>query len=275
MVIALTLAAMACSRSADREYELRGQIVAMDPTRQEVTIRHDDIPRFMPGMTMAFKVRDRRLLDGRVPGDLVKATLVVRETDAELRTLERVGFAPPPAPPETTSAVAPGELVRDATFVDQDGGRRVLSHWRGNVLAVTFIYTRCPVPNFCPLMDRHFKAVQDLVRSDDTLSGHVRLLSVSFDPDYDTPAVLSAHAARVGADPAVWSFLTGAPQEIQEFATQFGVSILPRRADSLEIVHNLRTAVIDAEGRLVTILSRNEWTPPDLLTELRKARAGR
>lgn len=270
-IAALTLVTTACAPER-REYELRGVVVAVNPADREITIKHDDIPHFMPGMTMAFKVKEARLLDGRVPGDLVRATLVVEESDAHLRTLERTGSGPvPEAPaPALAKTLDPGSAVGDASFTDEAGQTRRLADWRGQALAVTFIYTRCPLPNFCPLMDRHFRAVQDAVRQDDTLRGRVRLLSVSFDPAYDRPAVLASHARRVGADPTVWTFLTGERESVDRFASQFGVSIV-REENAAEVVHNLRTAVIDPQGRLSLVLRGNEWTPQALIADLRKA----
>ncbi len=265
--------AISASGPAPREYPLLGVVVAVDRESREITIKHDDIPRFMPGMTMPFKVRDGRLLEGRVPGDLVKGTLVVEGADAHLRTLERTGTAPvpPPSTPTAPTGLEPGELVPDASFTDQQGTTRRLSDWRGLALAVTFIYTRCPLPNYCPLMDQHFKIIQDRVKSDDRLRGRVRLLSVSFDPAYDRPAVLDARARQLGADPALWSFVTAPATEIERFARQFGVSIARDNASAQEIVHNLRTAVVASDGTLSTVLRGNEWTPGELLEELRKA----
>lgn len=274
---ALALVLGACARNAPREYELRGVVLAVDPSRQEITIKHDDIPRFMPGMTMPFKVRDARLLQGRVPGDLVRATLVVEESDAHLRTLERIGYmsisesSSPPAPGD----LAAGDAAPDATFTDQTGAARRLSDWRGQTLAVTFIYTRCPLPTFCPLMDRHFKVVQEAIQQDQTLRGRVNLISVSIDPAYDRPPVLAAHARQLGADPTVWSFLTGSREEIDPFAARFGVSIVRGDTGPQEIGHNARTAVIDANGWISVVLSGTEWTPRDLIPELRNAVARR
>ena len=116
-------------------------------------------------------------------------------------TYRRTGFAPiveaHPAPP-VMDLLDPGEAIRDAALVDETGTRHRLEDWRGRVLAVTFIYTRCPLPNFCPLMDRHFRAVQEQVRADPALRGGVLLLSVSFDPEHDQPAVLMKHARQAG-----------------------------------------------------------------------------
>jgi protein SCO1 len=268
-----TLACVSCSRPTAREYQLEGQVLAIDNTRQEITIKHGDIPQFMPAMTMAFKVRDPQLLAGRTPGDLVKATLVVQGNDVHLRTVETVGRAPvaDPAPAERSSILRHGDVVADATFIDETGASRRLTDWRGKVLAVTFMYTRCPMPDFCPLMDRLFQQVQDDLRQDERLRDEVHLISVTIDPDYDTPQVLAAHARRLKADPSVWHFLTGTRAEVDGFAHQFGMSV---KREPGEIVHNLVTAVIDGKGRTVSLL-RGTWKPSDLVAGLRTARASR
>jgi protein SCO1 len=275
-LILLALLSAGCSAPA-REYELKGQVLAVDPEQRTLTIRHDDIQGFMPAMTMPFKVREGSLLEGRVPGDLVRATLVVSETEAYLSSVERVGhveLTEAEAPPGASAPIAvAGDAAPDAELVDESGQPRRLSDWRGSVVAVTFIYTRCPVPNFCPLMDRHFLAVQRALASDPHLARRARLVSVSFDPEFDTPEVLAAHARRVGADPARWSFVTGERDQLDPFAARFGVTTIRDDATDWEIVHNLRTAVIDPQGRIVTIFSGNEWTPTDLLRVMRAAGA--
>ena len=251
----------------------------MDPARLEITIKHDDIPRFMPGMTMPFTVSESRLLEGRVPGELVKATLVVEEARAYLRSIERTGSAPladPPRPSRPPDALLnAGDVIPDAAFVDETGAERRLSDWRGRVVAVTFVYTRCPIPDFCPLMDRHFQSAQRALAADPLLGTRAQLLSVSIDPAYDRPPVLAAHARRVGADRTRWTFLTGAPEAVEAFAWRFGVSVIRDGAAGAEIVHNLRTAVIGDDGRLAAVLRGNEWTPDELVAELRKATDGR
>ena len=275
--VALAMGETGCQRPA-RRYQLNGQIVAVDPARQELTIKHQDIPGFMPAMTMAYKVWEPRLMASREPGELVTATLVINGTEAHLRDVARTGFSPVveahPATP-VMDLLDPGEAIRDVTLVDETGTRQRPEDWRGRVLAVTFIYTRCPLPNFCPVMDRHFRAIQEQVRADPALRGGVLLLSVSFDPEHDQPAVLTQHAARLGADPAVWHFLTGSREDVETFAAQFGVSVMRDRAVPDEIAHNLRTAIIDGEGKLITSLSGSEWAPADLVAEIRRARARR
>ncbi len=271
LLLSTLLAIAACARG--QEYELRGQVLAVDRDRQQITVKHEDIQGFMPAMTMPFRVGDREQLSARVPGELIRATLVVATGRAYLKDIERTGQAPLT---ETTAVKAfdllePGQPVPDEPFVDQSGTPVRLSDWRGRAVAVTFIYTRCPLPDFCPLMDRHFASAQKAVVSDPGLRNRVRLVSVSFDPDFDRPPVLKAHAQRAGADPAVWSFVTGDRDDIDRFASRFGVSIIREDKTGQEIVHNLRTAVIDPQGRLVKVFSGNEWQPAELLNGLRSA----
>ncbi len=270
-VCGLGLAA-GCSRG--RQYELKGQVVAINPARQELSIRHDDIRGFMPGMTMAFKVRDARLLEGRIAGDLVTATLVVRNTDAFLSSVAKTGHTPLIEQPLTMPGISPldvGAVVPDVTLTDESGRERRLSEWRGRTVAVTFVYTRCPLPDFCPRMDRNFGVVQREVLADAGLREHVRLLSVSFDPRFDTPALLAAHARFVGADPSIWQVVSGPVEEIDLFAARFGVSIIREDADLQEIVHNLRTAVIARDGRVVKVFNGSDWKPAELIATLRRA----
>ena len=275
---ALLLGTVSCAGAVGRQYELRGQVLAVDRAKNEITIKHEDIAGFMPAMTMPFRVREAKLLEGRAPGDLVTATLVVEETDAYLTAVTKTGFAEIPAsaaiPPPSLGIeiLKPGEPVPDQALVDQDGQSRALASWKGQVVALTFVYTRCPFPTFCPLMDRQFAAVQKAIKDDPALRGSVRLISVSFDPEYDTPEVLRKHAALRGADPAVWSYVTAPRGEIDRFAAHFGMSIL-RGPTPADFTHTLRTAVIDREGRLAAVHTGNEWTPDGLLRDIRDATA--
>jgi protein SCO1 len=266
----------ACAR--DKRYPLIGQVIAVNTERQELTVKHEDIRGFMPGMTMPFRVKNPAQVAASRPGDLITATLVVRNSLGYLDEVTKTGEAPlPPDEPHArkTPTIAPGDEVPEAELTDQDGRRRRLSDWRGKTIAVTFVYTRCPLPTFCPVMDRHFAAAQKVLKSDAGLSSRVHLLSISFDPDYDTPAVLKAHAARVGADPETWSYLTGSREGIDRLAAGFGITIMREDGTMDEIIHNLRTAVIAADGRLVNVLNGNDWQPEQLLAEIRAADARR
>ncbi len=270
VLVCAILVGTACSRAPEpKQYELSGQILALAPERREVTIKHGDIKGFMPGMTMPFTVKDQAILTGRQPGDLVTATLVVGETEAHLSSMTKTGYRPPDSPPpaENTPFLREGAAVADAPLVDQDGSARSLAALRGHRLALTFIYTRCPLPEFCPLMNRHFARIQSSIKSRPDLAD-VRLLTVTLDPAFDTPPVLKKQAQLLKADPAIWSFLTGTPKEVTQFAVQFGIQNEADSQDPSQIVHNLRTAVIGTDGRLVKAYSGNDWTPTELLADL-------
>jgi protein SCO1/2 len=252
-----------------KEYQLQGQVLAVTPARNEVTIRHGEIPGFMPAMTMTYKVEDKQLLTATQPGDVVKATLVVGEVDVHLSTLTKTGHAalPAQAPTLASQIIEPGEQVPDATFVDQNGATHTFSSFKGHRLAITFAYTRCPLPDFCPLMNRNFAAAQAQVEKTPSLAD-VRLLTVSEDPEYDTPAVLKEYASLYGNHPNTWLFLTGDLSEVKRFGAAFGISMEKDPQTPGQVVHNLRTAVVDANGRLVKVTSGNDWTPADLVADL-------
>jgi protein SCO1/2 len=272
VVILLVLGATAGCRQAapERQFPLVGQVVGVAPERNEITIKHEDIKGFMPGMTMPFKVHDPALLRDRAPGDLVTATLVVGEVEAHLSTLTKTGSAPvtepPPAP--VPEGLKPGDALADATFLDQDGTVRRLADLRGHRVALTFMYTRCPLPEFCPLMDRNFVAVQRALAKAPQFAD-VRLLSVTMDPAFDTPAVLKAHAARLQANPGTWWFVSPEPAGASAFFEQFGLIVERQGSGAGDITHNLRTVVLDADGKVSAIRTGNDWTPAQLIADLR------
>jgi protein SCO1/2 len=270
------LAAAGCSGPSDgREYTLQGQILSVAADHTEASIKHEDIKGLMKAMTMPYKVRDARQLAGLKPGDLITSTLVVVSNDAYLKDVKRVGEAPlEKTPGEASSAssgfelLKPGEAVPTVPFLDQDGKPRDFASFKESIVVVTFIYTRCPMPTFCPLMDQHFATIQGKLKTDPSLT-HVHLVSVSFDPLTDTPAVLKNHATALGADPEYWTFLTGDRDAIDQFAMRFGVAVSREMNDPLTITHTLRTAIIDAKGNFVKAYAGNEWTPEQVLADLR------
>jgi protein SCO1/2 len=267
----LLAAASACRGGPPaREFEIVGQVQAVSPERGEVTIKHEDIKGFMPGMTMPFKA-GKDVLDGRKPGDLVTGTLVVGEVDVHISKLTVTGYRdvdPTTVLPADGSAIIqPGDMVKDAALVDQDGTARRLSEWRGHRLALTFVYTRCPLPEFCPLMNQHFRTVQKTIAQTPALAD-VRLLSMTLDPVYDAPKILKPFATGAGADPARWTFLTAEPAEAVTFMEQFGIISERDPANEIQITHNLRTAVIDSEGRLKSVHTGNRWKPDELVADL-------
>lgn len=262
---------------------MQGQVLSVAPERKEAIVKHEEIAGFMAAMTMPYYVREVAEISGLRPGDLITSTLVVEMGGAAyLRDVKKVGDAPlerPTAGPGPTSAGASstlegrsqllreGDPVPNSMFVDQDGAARDFASFRGSTVVLTFIYTKCPLPSFCPLMDRHFVTIQSKLANESSLK-NVHLVTVSFDPATDTPPVLKRHAASLGADPNRWTFLTGDRGHIESFAERFGVSVMREPKDAPDITHNLRTAVVDPRGTLVNIYSGNDWTPGQLLADL-------
>jgi protein SCO1/2 len=267
----------ACSREpAARTYQLTGQILVVKPDTNEVLVKHDDIPGFMPAMTMPYVVNDAALIRERVPGDLITATLVVGSERAHLSNIAKTGSAPLPEDARTTIPAAagvtllkPGDLVPSTPLLDQAGVTGTLQDLRGSVVAVSFIYTRCPLPQFCPLIDRRFAEAQKLVAADPALNGKAKLLSISFDPKFDRAEVLRAHAKKAGADERVWRFATADEAVVDRLAAEFGINVI-REKDGT-ITHNLRTAVIDPSGRVFAILDNNAWSADELVAALKNA----
>jgi protein SCO1/2 len=271
--------AVGCAHEAAHTYPIHGQVLAISPPRSggrvEVTLKHDDIRGFMPAMTMPYAVGPEGTIvgvAGLTAGDIIDATLVVNGDDVHLESIKKTGEAP--LPPGAGSVrvmdvMNPGDSVPDDPLIDQTGSSRRLSDWRGRALTVTFVYTRCPLPDFCPAMDRQFVALQKAVNADAQLRDHVHLVSVSFDPDHDTPEVIRRHAEALGADPAVWSYVTGTPAAIDHLTSRFGVSAIQEHDAGQTFTHNLRTAIVDPAGRLVKIYTGNDWTPDAVLNDLR------
>jgi protein SCO1 len=268
-IVVLVMALAGCRQQAPvREYRLVGQITAIDRATGYVTVRHDDIKHFMPAMTMPFAVRDRRLLEGHVPGDLVEATLQVQNADAWISRMSRTGAAPlPPAEP-SAGGLVPGDRVPDQAFTGPDGRPLSLAWLDGHVSVLTFTYTRCPLADFCPAVDRRFRQLQDAVGEHG-----VRLLSVTLDPAFDTPAVLSVHAARVGANPDVWRFVTTGQEGLTAFGRQFGLDVRRAGSGAADIEHNLRTVVLDRDRTIVEMHTGAGWDAAALAGRLQAAAA--
>jgi protein SCO1 len=276
--LCLTVAA-GCAKAPDqRTFTLQGQVQSLDAPRKSVVVKHEEIKNFMPAMTMPYEVENAKALDGLAPGDLINAKLVVFSNGAHLTEIKKVGSAPlekPPAeaPNPTASSgfelIRPGQPAPDAKFVDQDARPRPFSSFKGAPVVMTFIYTKCPLPTFCPLMDRHFVALQKAIKADPALK-NVHLVTVSFDPLTDTPPVLKKHARSLDADLTRWTFLTGDRDEVDQFAARFGVSVSRAMNDARDIAHNLRTAIVGADGTLIKVYTGNDWTPDQILTDLKK-----
>jgi len=264
-----------------KDYPLRGEVRKVDAAGRELQIRHEEIPGFMPAMTMPFRMPEETDFEDFQVGDVVEGTLQVKSKGGTTVDYELVGLeVARPAiggplvldmtkgvPTLTTrpARLQPGDEVPDFTMTDQDGESRRLSELRGRVVVLTFVYTRCPLPEFCPAMDRKFSELARSVSASSSRASKVRLISLSFDPDHDTPEVLRKHAQIRGAEPPVWTYAAASHEELAKIAPVLGLTYGPMKD---EIVHNLCTAVIGPDGRLarLEVGSRgNAWTPAELL----------
>ncbi len=266
----LISAPAACRKSASVErYELKGKVVSVDKRGSTVTIAHQAIPGYMEAMTMTFMIGDERLLNEMAEGDRIQATLAVGGLRARLEDIIVTREAVDPSNiGKATSAIEPaiGDEVPDFAFVNQDGKRASFKKYRGRALVLTFIYTRCPLPDYCPLMTENFSQIQNTLRSDPQLYAKTQLLSITVDPEYDTPKVLRGYATAHSADLHQWDFGSGTKDDVKAMGTWFGLQYWP---DGDQIVHSLRTAIIDSDGKLAKLYRGNEWTPEEIIAELR------
>jgi len=281
-LLILSLAAgilFSCSKKQENETELvtfplRGEVVGLDTARNTVTVTHEAIPNYMNAMTMPFKVKDRSLLRSVGIGDTIRATLAVSRTESWLETIAVAGRGGPERAVTageilTARIFKTGEPFPDETLLDQEGRRISFRGARGKALALTFIYTRCPLPDFCIRMSTSFARLQKTLETDARLNGAWQLFSISFDPTFDRPPVLRRYATTYGADLRTWTFATDpdtAGAAIRRLADGLGLTYAN---DEGLIAHNLRTVLIDKQGRLVRVISGNEWTVEEVAAELR------
>jgi protein SCO1 len=271
-------------------YKLVGVVARVNKDAGQVLIRHEAIPGFMDAMTMPFSIKDRDLLDDLRPGDEVEGPLRVVKRGDEVTDYELTDLAvtkPAPGPSLTlslaggepkfvpaTRPLEPGQEVPDFAMTTQEGKPLRLSDLRGEVVVLTFIYTRCPLPDFCPLIDRKFAELADRLGNSPRRAEHVRLLSVSFDPEHDTPEVLAKFARVQGAKPPLWTFAVAPHDELAKVAGAVGLSYGPRPD---EIIHNLTVAVIDPSGKLARLFvgaAAKTWTAADLIKLVDEAGRG-
>jgi len=280
LLVLVALASPGCRReaapAAGQRYPLEGKVVEVDEAGRKVTIAHGDIPGFMPAMTMPFVVleKDAALLQHVGPGDAVTATLVALDSRYWLEDLVVVKKGTP-APNATAGPRAsepqPGDAMPDVALVDQDGRPLRLADLRGKAVAVTFIFTRCPMPEFCPLVMTKFAAAQALLTKDPGLAARTRLLTISFDPAHDTPDVLRAYGKpfqKTSPPFTQWRLATGKDEAIRALGGALG---LDYAEDVGSFTHNLRTAVLDPEGKVRRLFRGNDWTPEGLVAELKAA----
>lgn len=261
--------------AAAKRYPIAGVVRGATPERRQVTVAHDAIPGFMEAMTMSFVVKESWVATVAAPGDRLTGTLVV---DGTRSWIEETSLTTPPqradeVPTESGDATvavgpAPGTPVPATPLIDQAGRRVSFADFAGRDVIVTFIYTNCPLPDFCPrMMARLNEAAARLGKAG--RREQVQMVAISVDPARDTPTVLDAygraHIVEDGDPFAHWSLLTGPPADVRTWADFFGLTYEP---DGTDIAHGLRTAVVDRQGRVVGMLRGNDWSTNDLMALL-------
>jgi len=247
-------------------YQVKGVIREVFPDKKKVKITHEEIPGYMEAMTMMLDVRDAKELAGFQPGDPVAFRMLVTDDDGWIDQLKKIDGPRTPLPAEPpgfrrirdVEPLGIGDKVPDYTFTNTAGRVVKLSDFKGRALALTFIFTRCPFPTFCPRLSSNFAEAQSRLQA---LSGgptNWNLLSITIDPEFDTPDRLKGYAQRYKADPRHWEHVTGALIDITAIGEQFGLQFW-RGNPNEPINHNVRTVVVDAAGRVQWVTNENEW----------------
>jgi len=286
LVVSLTLIVAGCrgtapgggefeARAGARRFEIAGSVVAVDRDARRITIAHGEVKGFMDAMTMPFAIKERWAFDAAAPGDALSGTLVVDGSRAWIEgvSIVRGNRAAAGAPAKGTWVPAdPGTPLPDVALVDQDNRPLSLTAWRGQPFLITFSYTRCPLEEYCPLMMQRFAAIEKATARDPALR-QTRLLTVTLDPEHDPPARLREYGSKYAtgqgaADPfSRWRLATGTPEHVKQLAAFFGLDYYTEPAG--RVVHSLRTAVIDRDGRVSRVFESNSWTTKDVLDALR------
>ena len=258
-----------------RSFFVRGVVKQLDADGETVVIRHEAVSGYMEAMTMGFKTSEKSRLKELRPGDEISFRLRVTETESWIDEIVRVGTAPlreekaPASPPARPApAVQPEHPLLDFKFTNELGQAVSLRDFRGQALAITFFFTRCPIPDYCPRLSKNFQEASQKLASLPGAPTNWHFLSVSFDPEFDTPPVLKAYGERFHSDPARWSFLTGPREQINELARLSGVEV---NGEAGLFNHNFRTLVIDAAGGLQATYPFGGDLSDPIVTEMIKA----
>ena len=273
----VALALFGCGRSHEngRHYEVRGVIRGISPDRTTLEIQHQNIPDFMPSMTMPFLARDQKEIANLKLGDAISFRMTVTKNDFWIDKVTKVRREDVDvAEPKPTSAASPqgfgrlkeGDAMPLFNLTNQNGEPISLDTFRGRPFVLTFVFTRCPLPNFCPRMSHNFAELQDAIKATPGRVVNPRLLSITIDPAFDTPKILAAYGESLKTDPEIWTFATGEPKEIDALTQEFSVY---RQTEGGTISHGLATALINRDGKIEKIWRGNAWTPSEILAAIR------
>jgi protein SCO1/2 len=261
-------------------YKVRGKVVSTNPATGEATIDAAAIPGYMDAMAMPYKLKDPSILSELHPGDQITADLLVSQDADATAVLDHIvviAQAKPDYKPTVFYHVpAPGDTVPDFKLRNQDGREIHLDQFHGKTLLLTFIYTRCPLPNFCPLVTHNFAVIDKQLAANPSLYAKTHLLCVSFDPDHDTPVRLRAYGVTYVGNNAKsafthWDFAVPSKPELLEMAKFFDVGITYDANDS--ITHTLSTTLIGPQGKVSQFYPGNEWTSDQVISDVERLAA--
>ena len=279
LALVLALVSLGCGRSdkteaGARHYEVRGIVRGFAPDRSTIEIEHENIPDFMPAMTMPFTPREPKEIAKLRSGDAIAFRLIVTAKDALIANVTVISAgevhlpklnAPPALVSGKSERLREGDNVPTFALTSEIGEPITPESYRGRPWILTFIFTRCAMPKFCPLMSKNFAVLQNALKASNGSLGETRLLSISIDPQFDTPAILKDYGQHEGADPKIWNFATGASAAIAGLTRQFAVQTTPEAGT---ISHGLATALIGRDGKILKLWRGNGWTPEEVLAEL-------
>jgi protein SCO1/2 len=264
-----------------RTFEVAGVVKELYPEKLSAKIKHEEIPDYMPAMTMNLSVKDVAELEGLAPEDEIAFRLNVTDEEHWIDQVRKRGSASTevgtpltqPSNWRLVREVEPldiGDPMPNYDFTNELGQAVSLADLKGTAYAFTFIFTRCPLPDFCPRMSSHFQEAQKILKERPDAPKNWRLFSITMDPEFDTPLVLKTYASRYQYDADRWSHLTAPLIDITAIGEQFGLEFY--KPDGT-IAHNLRTVVVDAAGRIQNIIIGNSWKAEDLADYLVAAAA--
>ena len=282
LLVCLLFALGGCNRpsqpqgEAVRHFESRGIIRGFAPDRKVIDVQHEDIKGFMPSMTMPFSVRDPKQIAELGISDAISFELTVTDEDSWIDKVKKINPAELRLPQaiETPAAksvadvhprLREGDSIPPFQLVDQDGRKIDFETFRGHPTVLTFIFTRCPIPNFCPLMTNNFNQVQQAIKGGAGRLAKTRLFSISLDPDFDTPSILKAYGAHEQADYGIWTFASGDKSEIRKLTEAFSVYT---KTEGGTISHGLATALVTEDGKIERIWRGNGWTVSEVVSAI-------
>ncbi|MGI4757851.1 MAG: SCO family protein [Janthinobacterium lividum] len=273
---------LGCKQSTEKikpgteTYSLKGTVVAVDAEQGEVTLQHDAIPGFMGAMTMPYKLLYGNSVSELHKGDVIRARLTVEKTpdgdyrNAKLDELAVLGQARPDFKPQSNYHVPTvGDSVPNFHFINQDGKAVQMSGFHGKTLLVTFIYTRCPLGDFCPKMSRNFAAIETALRKEPSVFERTQLLSLSFDPAFDTPAVLRSYGSNYTGTSgfAHWQFAAPSASTLASVEQFFN---LGATGSGASLTHSLSTVLIGPDGRVAAWYPGSEWAPEEVVSKMKE-----